>query len=88
MLSGPRAHPPKGALREKDLVQAVLQEEKAECWTWKELKVLSDQYIDSMDEEGDVIVHFTDNQAVESIMEKGSSKPHLQETALRIYRKF
>ena len=63
-------------------------EEEKESSTWKELKSLFDQYIESNSDYGDVIVHLTDNKAVESIMEKGSPKEHLQEMALRIYRKF
>ena len=62
--------------------------EKKESSTWKELRTLYDQYIESHSDHGDVIVHLTDSKTVESIMQKGSPKPHLQDMALRIYRKF
>ena len=68
--------------------KAFMEAEKKERSTWKELKWLFDQYVESASNYGDVIVHLTDNKAVESIMEKGSPKEHLQEMALRIYRKF
>ena len=43
--------------------------------------MLNDQYIESWEDKGNFIVHFTDNQAVESIMEKSSWKPWLQQMA-------
>lgn len=69
-------------------VHAFSDPERSECSTWKELKALHGQFVEENSEVGDCVAHFTDNQAVVSIMEKGSSKPHLHEMALRIYRKF
>ena len=57
--------------------KAFTEAEKKESSTWKELKSLFDQYIESSSDYGDAIVHLTDNKAVETIMGKGSAKPHL-----------
>ena len=68
--------------------KAFMEAEKKESSTWKELKWLFDQYVESASNYGDVIIHLMDNKAVESIKEKESPKEHLQDMALRIYRKF
>lgn len=61
--------------------------EKAFSSTWKELKSLYDLYVEKISIfAGRWVVHFTDNQAVETIMVKGSPKDHLQEMALTIYQ--
>ena len=77
-----------GACGKKLSFHAFSEAEQRESSTWKELRALYGQYIEDSSDLGDVIVHLTDNQGVERIMEKGSPKPHLQEMALRIYRKF
>ena len=56
--------------------EAFTESEKKERSTWKELKFLFDQYVESDSHYGDVIVHLTDNKAMQSILEKGSPMEH------------
>ena len=67
--------------------QCPKMEEMKYCLTVRELLALKNIYTDVVADgfPGMRVVHYTDNQAVKSIIEIGSKKPHLLQIALDIF---